>query len=77
MPTPLFTTRFFFIRHGESVANKAKLFAGQMDVELTDKGKVYTWGTSQWCIRHSPKQHYSQLSNFSTTTLIVFEHSIN
>ena len=39
MPIPLFAARFFFIRHGESVANKAKLFAGQMDVELTDKGK--------------------------------------
>lgn len=48
MPIPLFTARFFFIRHGESVANKAKLFAGQMDVELTDKGKQDALETVKW-----------------------------
>ena len=48
MSIPLFSERFFFIRHGESVANKAKLFAGQMDVELTDKGKQDALETVKW-----------------------------
>ncbi len=38
-PIPLFAARFLFVRHGESVANAAKRFAGQMDVELTEQGK--------------------------------------
>ncbi len=35
---PFFSNRFLFVRHGESEANKKNLFAGSLDVELTDKG---------------------------------------
>lgn len=38
-PIPLFSARFVFVRHGESVANAAGLFAGQMDVALTEQGQ--------------------------------------
>jgi len=36
--TTFFSKRFLFVRHGESEANKKKLFAGSLDVELTEKG---------------------------------------
>lgn len=45
---PLFSQRFFFIRHGESVANAAHLFAGQMDVELTEQGKHDAEDAARW-----------------------------
>jgi broad specificity phosphatase PhoE len=36
--TPFFSSRFLFVRHGESDANKKNMFAGSLDVELTQKG---------------------------------------
>jgi probable phosphoglycerate mutase len=48
MTTPLFSARFFFVRHGESVANKARIFAGQMDVELTEQGKQDAQEAAKW-----------------------------
>jgi len=36
--TPFFSHRFLFVRHGESEANKQKIFAGSMEFDLTDKG---------------------------------------
>ena len=31
--------RIYLVRHGQSVANEQKIFTGQMDVELTEKGR--------------------------------------
>jgi probable phosphoglycerate mutase len=45
---PLFSQRFFFVRHGESTANNAKIFAGQMDVALTDKGRQDAIEAVKW-----------------------------
>ena len=36
---PLFSTRFLFVRHGESEANQEKVIAGSRDVVLTDRGR--------------------------------------
>ena len=35
---PFFSHRFLFVRHGESEANQQNLFAGTLDVKLTDQG---------------------------------------
>jgi len=32
-------TKLFFVRHGFSVSNNARIFTGHMDIELTDTGK--------------------------------------
>jgi probable phosphoglycerate mutase len=45
---PLFSARFLFVRHGESVANAARLFAGQMDVALTEQGKRDAEEAARW-----------------------------
>lgn len=37
-----------FVRHGESVANAAGLFAGQMDVSLTEQGKRDAEEAASW-----------------------------
>ena len=36
---PLFSSRFLFVRHGESEANKERVIGGSRDVALTDKGR--------------------------------------
>lgn len=39
-PLPPGSTRFYFVRHGESIANKERTYAGQtLDVDLTEKGE--------------------------------------
>ena len=48
IPIPLFSARFFFVRHGESVANAARLFAGQLDVALTEHGKRDAEEAARW-----------------------------
>ena len=45
---PLFSSKFYFIRHGESVANAAHQFAGQIDVELTERGKQDATDAVKW-----------------------------
>ena len=49
-PIPLFSARFFFVRHGESVANAARLFAGQLDVALTEQGKRDAEEAARWLV---------------------------
>ena len=34
------TTRLYFVRHGESEANRSTLFAGSLDMPLTEKGRA-------------------------------------
>ena len=46
--TSLFSARFYFIRHGESVANAAHIFAGKMDVELTERGRKDAEDAVKW-----------------------------
>ena len=46
--TPLFSSKFYFIRHGESVANAAHQFAGQIDVELTERGRQDAVNAVKW-----------------------------
>ncbi len=36
--TPFFSSRFIFVRHGQSEANKQHIFAGSLDFELTEQG---------------------------------------
>ena len=55
----LFSCRFLFIRHGQSVANAAKLFAGQMDVELTDQGKREAEEAVRWLAEEAIGSIYS------------------
>lgn len=38
-PVPLFSSRFLFVRHGESEANAEKVIGGSRDVALTDGGR--------------------------------------
>jgi len=35
---PVFRQSFFFLRHGESTANVARIVGGTLDVELTTRG---------------------------------------
>ena len=37
---PLFEKPFYYLRHGESEANRLKIIAGSLDVELTDAGRA-------------------------------------
>lgn len=39
-------TRLYFVRHGESVANIQKQFAGSLDVPLTEKGRKQAEATA-------------------------------
>ncbi len=61
MPPPisLFAARFLFVRHGESVANAAGLFAGQMDVELTEQGKQDADAAASWLAHEAIGSIYS------------------
>lgn len=45
-------TRFILIRHGESVANLARVFAGQTDVPLTEKGHIQAALTADYLAAH-------------------------
>ena len=40
------TTRLYFIRHGESEANRSTLFAGSLDMPLTEKGRAQAEATA-------------------------------
>ena len=40
------TTRIYFIRHGESEANRIQLFAGSLDTPLTEKGRAQADATA-------------------------------
>ncbi len=45
-------TRFIVVRHGFSTANKAEVFAGHMDVPLTEKGKRQAEYTAEYLAAH-------------------------
>ena len=41
-------TRFFIVRHGQSVGNASRLFQGQLDMPLDDRGRAQARGVGQW-----------------------------
>ena len=41
-------TRFIFVRHGQSTANKLKIFAGHHDVDLTELGHMQAQMTAEY-----------------------------
>ena len=41
-------SHWIFIRHGESVANKARVFSGHQDVPLTELGKEQAAAAGEW-----------------------------
>ncbi len=45
-------TRLILIRHGESEANKADLFAGHLNVDLTDRGREQARLTAEYILEH-------------------------
>lgn len=49
--------KLIFIRHGESEANKAKVFAGQSNPVLTEKGKLQAELMCEWLISHYDIKH--------------------
>ena len=44
------TTRLYFIRHGESEANRRELFAGSLDMPLTEKGRAQADATAAFLL---------------------------
>ncbi len=45
-------TRLLFIRHGQSVANKDKIFAGHYNVELSKLGKRQAQATAEFVVKN-------------------------
>lgn len=47
-PVQLFSSRFIFVRHGQSEANAQKIFAGSLDFALTDQGREEARQAAAW-----------------------------
>jgi probable phosphoglycerate mutase len=47
-PVRLFSSRFIFVRHGQSEANAQKIFAGSLDFALTERGREEARQAAAW-----------------------------
>ncbi len=66
--------KFYMIRHGQSVANEGRYFSGNLDVELTDKGREQAKDAREHVEKlvHKPVQIvHSHLSRARDTATII------
>ena len=77
MPLPL--KHFYMIRHGETEANKARLFAGQIDSPLTDEGRAQAARAGRIITALTRKPRVMIHTNLSRTreTASIINQSLN
>ena len=70
-------SHWIFIRHGESVANKARVFSGHQDVPLTELGKEQAAAAGEWLSKGPLPTHVysSDLQRAVKTAELVLTHA--
>ncbi len=65
-------TTLIFVRHGESEGNKSSRFNGNLDLELTDRGRIQAQKTAEYLDRYKiDKVYASDLSRAFETAEII------
>lgn len=71
-------TRFFIVRHGQSVGNASRLFQGTLDMPLDDRGRAQARGIGQWLAKEAVDTVFSSplLRAAETARLVAAECSL-